>query len=166
MIIFRKINDTYHNIKRGLPNLIKWLPVIWKDRDWDFFFIYALLHKKLYFMEKHIRKYSHHINSDRDADQIKLCVLTLNRLIADEYYENIFRNHDKKWGESHFNWEDIKNSDCCSLHITRDNVNNEKEKEQETKEFRRLSPNVEKLKQQDIHYLFDNMKKHIHGWWD
>jgi len=52
------------------------------------------------------------------------------------------------------------------LHITRDNANTENKKHQEKKEFSRLSQNVEKMKQQDINYLFKYMTKHIQGWWD
>ena len=37
----------HKDIKQGFKNLWKWLPVIWKDRDWDTHFIYELLKKKL-----------------------------------------------------------------------------------------------------------------------
>jgi hypothetical protein len=162
----RSIKDSYYNIKNGIPNLIKWFPIIWKDRDWDFYFIFVLLHRKLKNMEKHIRSYSHHTNSEKDADQIKLCVDLLKRILDDEYHENVFKDHDKKWGEGRMVWEDTDDCELSKLDIIRDNANTEEEKEQETKDFRRLSPNVEKLKQQDINYLFDNMKKHIQCWWD
>ena len=166
------IRSAYYNVIYGVRNLIQWFPVIWSDRGWDFFFIWILLHRKLYLMEKHIRKYSHHLHSDRDADQIKICVNLLKRLLDDEYHENVFKNHDKKWGESHMNWKEIDGEEfgykqpVCTLNITRDNVKTEAEKKQEQKEFRILSTRVEEQKKQDIDYLFDYMKKQIQGWWD
>ena len=162
----RLIQDAYYNVKNGIPNLIKWFPVIWEDRQWDFFYIWVLLHRKLYLMEKGIRQYSHHLYGKRDADQIKLCVNILKRILDDNYHDNVFKNHDKKWGKPHFNWEEIPNSENCSLDITRDNAKTDKEKEQESKEFRILSKKVELQRMQDINYLFDYMKKHIQGWWD
>jgi len=175
MKIIEKIESLYYridrmspfrNIKYGVRNLIKWFPVIWNDRDWDFFFIWTILHKKLELMEKEIRVNGHHKNNIRDANQIKLCVNLLKRLIDDQYHENVFIHHEKKWGKSHMKWEPTEDPELQSLHIIRDNVNTDEEKEQETKEFQRLSPKVEELRQQDINHLFDYMKKHILGWWD
>jgi len=175
MKISEKFEDLYYkierispirNIKYGIKNLIKWFVVIWNDRNWDFFFIWVILHKKLELMEKEIRNNGHHVNHIRDAEQIKLCVNLLKRLIDDDYHENVFKNHDKKWGQSHMKWEPTKDPELTSLHIIRDNANTDEEKEQETKEFRILGSKVEQLKQQDINYLFDYMKKHIQCWWD
>jgi len=166
------IKDAYYNVTQGIPNLIKWFPVIWSDRNWDFYFIWTLLHRKLYLMEKHIRQHSHHLYKERDADQIKICVNLLKRILDDEYYENVFKNHDKKWGKTHFNWKKIDGEEfgykeeVCSLDITRENAKTDEEKAQQTKEFRILSTKVEEQKKQDINYLFDYMKKHIQGWWD
>ena len=104
-------------------------------------------------MEKHIRQHSHHLHGDRDADQIKICVNLLKRLLDDEYNENVFRNHDKKWGDTKMDWVDVKDDekygrDIVQLNITRPNANTKTEKEQERKEFRRLSKRVEQMKQQ------------------
>ena len=168
----QRISDFYYNIKNGIPNLIKWFPVIWQNRDWDHNFIWILLHKKLTLMENCIRNYGHHVYAERDADQIKLAINLLNRLIEDEYHENVFKDHDEKWGDTHLNWKKADGQEfgykeeVCTLDITRDNVKTEKDKEQERKEFRRLSPKVEEQRKQDIDFLFDYMKKHIQGWWD
>jgi hypothetical protein len=163
---FRKIKDWYYDIKRGVPNLIIWFPTIWKDRSWDHYFIWAMLHRKLVIMEKHIRNHSHHLHRERDADQIKLAVNLLERIMENDYHDNVFKNHDKKWGKTHFKWTEIENSDCSSLEIIRDNVTTEKDKKQETKEFRILSKKVAESEKQDINYLFEYMAKHIQGWWD
>lgn len=156
----------YHNIKYGIQNLITWFPVIWKDRDWDFFFIWIILHKKLDLMEKNIRSNGHHVNHERDADQIKLCVNLIKRLMDDNYHENVFLHHDKKWGETHMVWNKTDNPELSSLELKRDNVKTKEDILEERKEFSRLSPNVEQQKQQDIDYLFNYMAKHIQCWWD
>ena len=71
----------FRNIKNGFKNLWIWFPIIWKDQNWDFIFIYIIFHKKLLLMEKFIRKYGIHTNNIKDANSIKTCVLLLKRLI-------------------------------------------------------------------------------------
>ena len=29
------LEDAYYNVKYGILNIITWLPVIWRDRQWD-----------------------------------------------------------------------------------------------------------------------------------
>lgn len=48
----RRIVRFYKNIKTGIKNLIKWLPIIWRDRDWDHLFLTELLEAKIKFMRK------------------------------------------------------------------------------------------------------------------
>lgn len=163
----KKIKNFFRSIKYGIENLITWLPIIWSDRDWDQWYLYNILKFKLTQMEKLQRKYGISVNSIKIADQIKVCINLLDRLIKDEYGENIFKHHNEKWGDSHFNFtpcEDRK--EYSKLIITRDNVNSKEDEEQERKEFIRLIKHEDKLKKQDIDYLFTLMNKHIEGWWD
>ena len=170
--IKKKISNIYHNIKNGIPNIFKWLPVIWRNRPWDHYFIYDVLHKQLSLMEEHIRKYGYHVHHKKDAKQIKIAILLIERIMKDEYYENVFKNHDEKWGESHLNWKEMDEEefgykkDVVALDITRDNAITKEQKDQERKEFRRLSLKVEEQRKQDINILFEHIKKHIEGWWD
>lgn len=163
----QRILDIPRNVKYGIINLFRWFPVVWTDRNWDHQFIYEVLRFKLSETSKYLRKYGHHLNAERDADNIQVCVNLLDRLLKDEYHEMVFKLHDKKWGRPKFNWDDVKDKPgYCSLRIERPNVITEKDKEQERKEFRRISGHEEQLRKQDIRYLFKMMTKHIQGWWD
>jgi hypothetical protein len=84
----------------------------------------------------------------------------------DNYHENVFIHHDIKWGETHMVWNKTDKPGESSLEIKRDNVKTKEDKLEERKQFRILSTNVEKQKQQDIEYLFNYMAKHIQCWWD
>ena len=57
----------------GIKNLIKWFPIIWKDRDWDYYYIMEIYKKKLLFTAKHMRKNGYHENSPKYAEQIENC---------------------------------------------------------------------------------------------
>ena len=81
------IKDFFRSIKPGVENLIIWFPVIWKDRWWDHSFLYSILRFKLSLMEKGFRTRGMSTNSEKDAHNIKKCVLLLDRLQNDAYID-------------------------------------------------------------------------------
>ena len=90
--------------KYGIRKTIQWLPVIWEDREWDYWFIYKLLHKKLTLMENAFRVCGISVHSDKEADKMRLCILLLDRLIKDNYHDNVHM-FNKTNGE---NWQKDK----------------------------------------------------------
>lgn len=160
--ILRKhsMKNPWYNIKNGVLNLIKWVPVIWQDRDWDYIFIYRILYFKLKEMEKYQRRDGIVKNHKKIADQIRLCVLLLNRLLKDEYLDNAFINHDKKWGNLETSFKDKK------FDVIRGKVITEEDSIQERKESKRLYEHSDDMSCQDSDMLFERMNKHIQGWWD
>ena len=159
--------NLFRNVKYGIGNLIKWFPIIWKDRDWDHWFLYIILQFKLKQMEKLQRKYGHSVNSEKYADQIKTAVLILDRLIKDDYFSKSYENHEKKWGETEMKFTPLEeNPELYSVDFVTEKAVTNKQKEQERKEKMRLLHHEEMLKQQDLDYLFKHMRKHIQGWWD
>ncbi len=47
----------------GVKNLWKWFPTIWKDRDWDDYYIWILLEKKLIKQFDTITKYNQYTDN-------------------------------------------------------------------------------------------------------
>jgi len=165
--MFQKLKDLPREILYGIKNLIIWFPIIWKDRNWDHYFIFLILRHKLHLTEQLIRNHGHHVNNIQDADKIKKCVLLLDRIIKDDYHENVFIHHDKKWGETELLFTDSTDyPDCSVLNITRENIKTKEDKQKEREEFRRLMKKPGLLKDQDIELLFKLMRKHILSWWD
>jgi len=161
-----RIKDRIRNTKYGVKNLITWLPVIWKDRWWDSYFIYPILHKKLSMMESHIRKYGHHVDAERDADKIKVCVLLLKRIMDDEYGDMAFKRHEEKWGKSEMSFVETDDPNLSRMLIEYDNVKTEKDEVEEKKDFKRAIEHEDYLKKQDINILFKTIEKQISSWWD
>lgn len=78
-------------------NIIRWIPVIWNDRDWDWDFLAGIMETKLNWMAKSSTSWwSGH--SDVHGRQMRVCVQLLHRLREDDYVENAF----KRFGESKF----------------------------------------------------------------
>jgi len=149
----------YRNVKYGIQNLVRWFPVIWTDRDWDHIYLFIMLRYKLRGMENLLRKYGYHVNAEAEADNIRKCILILNRIIDDVYYDIAFRFHEQKWGELDMSLE------RGHLHLFRKNVTPETI-EQERSEFRKCCELEKYLIDQDLQYLFNFMSKHIKEWWD
>ena len=53
--LFERTIAFQRNITQGFESLWKWLPVIWKDRQWDHQFIYEVIKHKLHLTEQLIR---------------------------------------------------------------------------------------------------------------
>ena len=86
-------------IKTGIKNLWKWRKVIWNDRDWDYGFLFKIMHAKLSFMQKEFETTNICVGQDKDAAQIKQTVELLYKLIADEYWklsEDFSKEHECK----------------------------------------------------------------------
>ena len=86
--------------KRGIRSSIKWFPIIWKDLDFDHWFMFEILKHKISFMEKTLE--DTFIGSEKVTPKMKLCVLLIERIQADEYYENASRCPFMKQGTADY----------------------------------------------------------------
>jgi len=90
-ILKHKIQITIRSIKK----LWRWIPIIYKDRDWDYWYIYELLKYKLEDMENYMRKDGIHVYNEHDADKIKTALRLLDRLQSEHYVQEYYDNVDK-----------------------------------------------------------------------
>lgn len=125
--------------KNGVKNLIKWFPVIWKDRDWSEGYIYILLLKKIDNKIKFFRSDSSYSESDEVVEQLKVVRKALHRLVKDEYYEKA----------------------CESLGLKPYDFKDEKT-------FAKKVFDLEdKMRLADIEIVFSKeVSEQINGWWD
>lgn len=89
MEIFKKIRYKYLDIKNGVIQIFKWLPVIYKDRDWDHIYFYTIISKKLEHMIKtfgnSFGKDYDYVGMEKDIEQMKLCKSALDRVIEENH---------------------------------------------------------------------------------
>lgn len=164
---WQKIKDFPHEVKRGIQSIFMWLPIIWKDRQWDHTYIYMIFRHKLHLTEQLIRNHGIHENHLIDANRIKSCVTILDRLMEDVYHDMAFEKHYKKWGEPKMSFKPSDEyPDCSQLHIKYPNVKTKQDEELEREGFRKASEHEVKLRESDLETLFRTMHKHIQEWWD
>jgi len=160
-----KIEIFFRDIQVGFWNLIVWFPVIWKDRQWDQVFFYKILRKKLVLMEKQFRTRGMAISSESEAKKMKLCILLIERLLADHYEDNAERDFKKRWGEPRMVTIPL-DDEYCEIDIVYDSVKTPEDKKQNRKQFITYMQHAENMRRQDIELLFKTIEKNIQGWWD
>lgn len=158
----------FRSVKFGVANLISWLPVIWNDRNWDYWFIYVIIRKKLDNTRQSLKKYHNHVHWERDYDNISKVVFALDRLIKNNYSDMVYKELEEEFGELNLSSEKIENKNLYQLMFTRDKVDYSNEKQVERLERKtKQAINREKyLREQDKKFVFSEMCKHIEEWWD
>ncbi len=97
MVNFRIIKYNMRSFIRGIKNLWRWFPVIWKDRDYDHVFTYDVLIKKLEFQRDFFLSKDASVSNAKDtAKEIQTAIDKLKRTMDPyEFYEKpVFEN---KW---------------------------------------------------------------------
>lgn len=87
-----KIKQFFERIR----HLIRWYPIIRRDRDWDYYFIYEILKQKLINTEEYIRKKGIHMYNTQDADSI-LKAISMIEKVQTEYYLDEYMSKATEW---------------------------------------------------------------------
>jgi len=80
----KMFKSIYNGIKR-IINVLRWLPILWKDRDWDYCFLVVILKTKLTHMKKYMEK-SPHVDHKNNLFYINICIKLIDKLWIEEYY--------------------------------------------------------------------------------
>lgn len=85
--------NPYFNLKYNIryffvfiAKLIKWIPVLWKDRDYDDFYIFEILKVKILQQRNYLVKSNRHTNISQDNFWMTICLNLIER-IQKSYYE-------------------------------------------------------------------------------
>lgn len=87
----RKLKRIFLRIK----NVVRWIPILWNDYDWDHWFIYQILKTKLKYQSEHIRKNGNHVDANQDANRIDLCIRLIEKVQNEEYLDVAIK--EKTW---------------------------------------------------------------------
>lgn len=88
------MRNLYYNFINGVTNLIKWFPTIWKDRNWDQWYIYEILKVKLKFHAKTLKDVDGYVGVERDVEIINTCIKLIDR-VQNDWYEEEYGSYYK-----------------------------------------------------------------------
>ena len=157
--MFDKIKDIYYSVKNGIRNIVKWIPIIWDDHDWDDYYIYNLLYQKFNYMEKFFRSDKVWSAKALDvADKLKVAKLLCKRIVDENYLTNALMPIEQKYGECKWHFEPSSHKGLSKMVFD--------ESEDERKARSRAYKHSDYMEKQDIDYLFKFLNKYIREFWD
>ena len=96
--LFKNIKYYYRNIKLGFKNLWYWLPIIWKDRNWDNYFIFEVLKHKLKSQADYIGSRNYYTQAQLDSKRMKICIKLIDIIQDESYYTEYGDYYENKVG--------------------------------------------------------------------
>ena len=81
---------------RQIRKILRWIPILWRDRDWDYYHVYEILKQKLIDTEAYIRKEGVHLYNEVDADNIKTAIEMIEK-VQTEYHLDKYMSEATEW---------------------------------------------------------------------
>jgi len=166
---------------RGLKSIKYWLPIIWKDRNWDSSYIFTILSHKLKAQSKYIGERDIHTSAKRDAELMMTCVRLIEK-IQDEFYAMEYMEYEKvkHWFEpvedkpGYSTWEsrqlgeNFKDYFAKYPLVYKRVLNGEGWlKIEDDKDKHRIASNIAHINHERARkLLFKIMEQNIERWWD
>ena len=92
---FCRMFDGINAFVRGVKNIVKCPPTIYKDNDWDYTSIYTIMQKKIEFNRDLIVKNNRHTGVESDNFWMTLSLNLINKVKNEEYTTEYFDYIDK-----------------------------------------------------------------------
>jgi hypothetical protein len=163
----------------GVSNLFKWLPVIWKDRNWDDIYIFEILKHKLILQREYLVSENRHEGVETINRDITICLNLIERVQEEYYVLEIYDYHTADWRR---NFTPVKDDpEFYELHVDTVSENfdayfalHKAAVKKCLKKDRTLSNNKKNLARAVAHYkqnqcsrlLFSILSERIFWWWD
>ena len=84
-VLWRRLHWRIRYFLTGVKNIFRWAPTLYKDKDWDSWYIYNILQKKIEFQRQEIINANRHTDIDRDNRDMTIALNLLER-VKDDYY--------------------------------------------------------------------------------
>ena len=159
---FYKLKPRFiYTFTTGIENIIRWMPIVWKDRDFDEGYIYEALHFKLKntydFLTSDDTIAIHHKNH---LTKLKICVNLAERVREDFYIDRASSQIRPYDTDINFldsdRWIKLPDGGRQLTPMGED----------EKKSFLKFNRHCYYLEQQDLDMLHGIMAKYSKYWWD
>jgi len=173
--IWRNLHWRIRYFIGGYKNILRWVPTLYKDKDWDDWYIFTILQKKIEFQRKEIIYANRHMQVDRDNRDMTI-VLNLIERVKEEYYGSEYLDYS----ETKFRFEPVE--DGRELYSMEEDVISENYDAYLRKypsSVRKVLKNKSGLDKKDLCYyvakhnekkahdlLFKILKERMRWWWD
>lgn len=156
-------------------NLYRWLPIIWKDQDWDDFYIFEVLKFKLKNQAKYIAYHDRHVSAKRDAEIMMTCVRLIDK-VQEEFYRTEYLDYynakltfvlSDKYPDSYELGEEFISEDLDDYFKIYPRLYKQVRAEDPTKERYLIASRMSYINEDRAHkLLFKILENNIRNWWD
>lgn len=152
---------------RSVKRIAYWLPVIWRDQDWDHVYLWRVLAHKLSSMERFFDgDAAISAGAKKTARRIKEARCLCERLRDEVHYGKAFFGYYGKWGEPNV-WFSKYDESHGLLHVNvHPRAKTEREIKMATKEYAMRQDTEKYLIEQDLARIGEILAKYSRGWWD
>jgi len=156
--------DLARNIWRGIKNVVYWLPVMWKDRQWDHWYLLKLLEHKLRRMRDYHRESGLRQDRHAVADEIDRAASCATRLLEDRYLTEALKPHEKKYGVAQCITEPTETDIIQLVEIAVPELEGEEREREKEERYAIYRQSTEEAKQ-DLETLCATLRR-MENWWD
>jgi hypothetical protein len=182
--LWQNIGWYIKSIYNRFYNLYRWLPIIWKDRDWDDWYIFTILQTKLKHQAEYIGTKDRHTRAQYDAQRMRTCVRLIEKVKEESYQDEYMEYNELNFGSTPVPGTDTYKLDLTTTWENFDeyflaypldykrvlngagwlDINNCKDDADKKK---KIAMNMSHLRgQRAKKILFQLLDRHIEGWWD
>ncbi len=144
------------NFFRKIKYVLRWIPKIWKDENWDYTYFWTMMINKLEFDLEYYKRATilQQESYDKIIKEIEFTIKLINRINEDDYYSVA----DKRLFETPtvYDWIDSKEFPGYK----------ELEGGRSSEEFHEIINLSDKLRDRDFKILNNILKNNLQGWWD
>lgn len=151
--------DPVYRFFMRIRHIIGWIPVIWRDYDWDHVFLYIIMREKMRRMRLNHERVRLIEDWEKVAGELRECEDALGRLIEDDYDMERYRAHREKFGDRMGRSEDVVDQDG-SITVKVEDIPGERE------EFLRIMEAGESERVSDLKLVAKHFVENSRGWWD
>lgn len=163
------LEDRYYSIRRFLrrfKRIAQYLPLIWKDEDFDHAYILKMLQYKIRRTREHIGTCQRHTEWRRDVKAMKQAERLIQDHLDSRAAEKLDRAYNKIWGK--LTWDMKPNEDGSSSTMTfgRTKTKTPAEKKKEHAAFSIHCKERFAAEEREWNQIWDHLAKHMRSWWD
>ena len=172
--MLNNITYPFRDFYRRVKNVLRWLPTIWKDRDWDNSYITEILIKKLELTRDfYLSGKAYSADDEKVANEIQEAIdrLHITRDSWEFYEDPAMEQLEQKWGKTTFDfvpykYDEYGNILLYEMESETEKVNTEEEEEQYRIEFGKALDEARKQYRKDKKDAYKFIAKNIDKWWD
>ena len=151
----------------GIKNIVKWMPIVWEDRDWDHAYIMYALRFKIKNTADYIEKHKRYEDWERDVERMRLCVRLFDALEQD-IYESEYHDYYETESfvkEGYYKSTPIRDDLETYLKKYPNYYRRLSNKDKERNVWAALKIGMAR-NQRASDLLFELIKRNIYNWWD